>query len=91
MTSTRHGVAERVQERRLRAAAATSRRSERGDAEHHRNEHRGHPIGQSLDRRPRALRLLDEPHDPGQRRLAPRGVARKTKLPVRLTVPPNTG
>ena len=59
-----------------------------GDGEHDRDEDPGDGVGQSLDRRPRALGLLDEADDLGQDRVGPhagrpvgegtRGVQRRT-------------
>ena len=39
-------------------------------ADDHRNENAGHAIGQPLDRRLRALRFGDQPHDAGEQRAA---------------------
>ena len=44
---------------------------EHGDDEDDGHEHLADPVGQALDRRLRALGVLDERDDPGERRVAP--------------------
>jgi hypothetical protein len=84
------GVGERVDSEARGPEQPPADERERGDDEHDGHEHGGHAIGQALDGRARALRLLHQLDDAGQRGLAATRVARKTKLPARFTVPPNT-
>ena len=60
---------------------------ERGEDEHAGTKIAGHDVGEALDRRPGALRLRDQPDDPGERPCrAPTRVARNVSVPVVFSV-----
>ena len=64
-------VGERVEHGGLGPEERPAREGDGGENEHHGHEDRGHAVGQSLDGRARALRLLHEPDDARERRVAP--------------------